>query len=188
MILVKGQFPLIHDNAGLIASFHPAWLEASLIEAARKAGWDHWWISKDVATAACLYLQEHRSNTSVSLETFESMMRQALHHIGYPEVAGIFRMQHPVQQFSLLYCLNQPPFRNEKVFFERLQAKIKEYHRLAVQRLDLSDLSACEETLLSADQLFSGQTPGETRNRIVVFVRRQIACLSWAQPMRCSIS
>ena len=156
MISLKDHYPLITDAVGRVASFNQAWLHASLKDAARSADCESWPLAEDVAAAVSAYLQRHHRYPVISLEEFERMIRHLLHNIGYPELAAAIQMAHPVRQISLLHCAHDPPLQNETDFYLRLQKTIDACHRQGVQRLDLSDLSACEDMLRSVDQAFPG--------------------------------
>ena len=188
MICLKDGYPLVYGADGCVASISPAWLRAILIDAAKSADCEGSPLVEDVAAAVCAYLQRHHLHPAISLEELERMIRHTLQSIGYPEMAGVIRLAHPIKQLSLLHCLNDPPLQNEADFFARLQRTIHHCHRQGVQRLDLSDLSACEDMLRSINQAFPWHEPAGMREKIVTFVRRQIARLSWPQHLQCSIS
>ena len=188
MISFKDRYPLIYGADGQAVLFHPAWLRAVLEDAARRADYEGWALVEDVAIAVATYLQRHHLDPAISLEEFERMMRRTLNSIGFSKMAGAMRMAHPVKQISLLRCLHDPPLQSEADFYRRLQKTIDLCHRQGIQRLNLSDLSACEETLRAIHHNFPWHEAPGPREKIVRFVRRQIARLSWPQPLQCSIS
>ena len=188
MICIKDGYPLIYGADGKVAQFSQAWLHAILQDAARSVECEGWPLVEDVAAAVSAYLRRHHFHPVISLEEFERMMRHTLNSIGYPEMAGVIQMAHPVRQMSLLHGLHDPPLQNEADFYARLQKTIHHCHRQGVQRLDLSDLSACEDILRSINQAFPWYEPSGARVKIITFVRRQIARLSWPQHLQCSIS
>ena len=188
MISFKDHYPLITDPAGGVASFSQAWLHAILKDAARNADGETWPLVEDVAVAVSAYLQRYHFHPVISLEELARMIRHTLHSVGYPELAEVIQVAHPVRQISLLRCAHDPPLQSEADFYLRLQRTIDHCHRQGVQRLDLSDLSACEDMLRLIDQAFPWHEPAGSREKIVAFVRRQIARLSWPQHLQCSIS
>ena len=143
---------------------------------------------EDVAVAVSTYLQRHHLDAAISLEDFERMMRRTLNSIGFSKMAGAIRVAHPVRRVSLLECLHDPAVQSEAEFYRRLRTTIDLCHRQGIQRLNLSDLSACEEMLRSLHQNFPWHEAPGTREKIVGFVLRQIACFSWPQHLQCSIS
>ena len=188
MISFKGHYPLIYDADGQAVLFDPAWLRVVLEDAARRADYEGWWLVEDVALAVSAYLQQPHLDPAISLEEFERMMKHTLSNIGFSKMAGEIRMAHPVKQISLLKCLHEPPLKSEAEFYRRLQMTIDLCHRQGVQRLDLSGLSDCEAMLRSIHHGFPWQEVHGTREKIVMFVRRQIARLAWPQQFHCSIS
>ena len=188
MISLKDHYPLITDPVGGVASFSQAWLQAILKDAAGNTNGESWPLAEDVAVAISAYLRRYHFHPVISLEEFERMIRHTLNSVGYPELAEAIQVAHPVRQISLLQCADDPPLQSEAEFYLRLQETIDHCHRQGVQRLDLSDLSACEEMLRLIDQAFPWHEPVGTREKIVSFVRRQIARLSWPQHLQCSIS
>ena len=188
MICLKDHCPLISDTEGHVAHFSQAWLRGILKDAAKSADCEGWVLVEDVAAAVLAYLQRHHVRQVISLEEFEGMMRRTLHSIGYPELARSIRVAHPVLHMSLRCCLHDPPLQNEAEFYARLQRTIHHCHQMGIQRLNLCDLSACEEMLRLIDQAFPWHEPAGVRDKIVAFVRRQIARLSWPQHLQCSLS
>ena len=188
MISLKDHYPLIVDTAGCVALFNRAWLRAILEDAATTADCEKWPLVEDVAAAVSTYLQRHHLCPVIRLEEFERMIRRTLQSIGYPELADVIQVVHPVRQISLLHCEDGRPLQDEAEFYLRLQTTINRCHRQGVQRLNLSDLSACEDMLRSIDRVFPWHEPSGRREKIVAVVRRQIARLSWPYHLQCSIS
>ena len=188
MISFKEHYPLIYGTDGHAVFFNPAWLRAVLEDAARRADYEGWSLVEDVAVAVSSYLQLQHRDPAISLEELERMMRRTLSNIGFSKMAGEIRMAHPVKQISLLRCLHESPLPSEAEFYRRLQTTIDLCHQQGIQRLSLSDLADCEAMLRSIHHGFPWHEVYGTREKIVLFVRRQIARLVWPQRFHCSIS
>ena len=184
MVALKYNLPLIHNEQGIAVAFESEWLKAALDQAARKAGYDGWWLSDEFSTAIAQYLRHDYDESVIELPILERVVRNALRDIGYQEIAARFRAVNPCQCVSLVECLKASGGKPEPAFFKRLAERINALHAAKVRQFHFYDLQTCVHRL-SEDQDVACHS--QLRARIVTFVRERVRGLPWPSQMHCTI-
>ena len=188
MFSSKRGLPLIQNERGVAVPFENDWLKAAVETAARKAGYDRWWLLDDFGAAVSLYLRHSYHRKVIDLRSLESVIRSALREIGYREIALRFRLTNPFQHVSLATYLKGREANQPTVFFKKLSQRIAELHAAEVRHLHFYDLHHCVQRLRERDQTVCHWNDPLLRERIVCFVRDRMQSLPWKQSVHCSIS
>ena len=184
MVALKYNLPLIHNEQGIAMAFESEWLKAALDQAARKAGYDGWWLSDEFSAAIAQYLRHDYDESVIELPILERVVRNALRDIGYEEIAARFRAVNPYQCLSLVECLKAPGTKQEPAFFKRLAERIDALHAAKVRQFHFYDLQTCVHRLLDGKDVAHGPN---LRARIVALVRERVRTLPWPSQMHCTI-
>ncbi len=184
MVALKYNLPLIHNERGVAMAFEREWLKAALDQAARKAGYDGWWLSDEFSAAIAQYLRHDYDESVIELPILERVIRNALRDIGYQEIAARFRAVNPYQSLSLAECLRTCGVKPVPAFFKRLAERIDVLHAAKVRQFHFYDLQVCVHRLLEGKDAAHGP---DLRARIVAFVRERVRRLPWQSPMHCTI-
>ncbi len=171
----------------LTAACTHTWLVLNLSLAAAKIGCVTWWSLEDIAVAVRMALFAEPQPASIALPDLQTRIAAVLLDIGCPELAGSFRLIHPVLRVSLVDCARNPPLRNEREFFARLGSQIDMICHRGIQRLHLADLAAWEAGLSPMDGSFPWCPPALDRASIVTFVRQHLRSLPLRQSICCLI-
>lgn len=184
MVALKYNLPLIHNEHGVALAFESEWFKAALDQAARRAGYDGWWLTDEFSSAIAQYLRHDYLGNVIELPILERVVRAALRDIGYQEIAARFRAVNPYQRLSLVDCLRASSGKQEAGFFKRLAERIDALHAAKVRHFHFYDLQACMARLLEGESV--AFDPG-MRMRIVTFVRDRVGSLPWQSHMHCTI-
>ena len=187
MVALKHGFPLIQNEQGVAVAFESAWLRAAVDQAARKAGYEGWWLLDEFSAAVAQYLRQDYVRNVIELPNLEKVVRATLRDIGYHEIAVRFRAVNPFQCMSLVDCLKASSGKQEPMFFKRLAERIEDLHAAKVQHFHFYDLQACVRRLLESESALSWQSKPLMRARIVAFVRERVQALSWQSKLHCTI-
>ena len=187
MVALKHGFPLIQNDQGVAVAFESAWLKAALDQAARKAGYEGWWLLDEFSTAVSQYLRQDYVRNVIELPNLEKVVRATLRDIGYHEIAARFRATNPFQCMSLVECLKTSSGKQEPVFFKRLAERIETLHAAKVQQFHFYDLQVCARRLLESESTTSWGSKPSMQARIVAFIREQVEALSWQSKLHCTI-
>ena len=187
MVALKYGLPLIQNEQGVAVSFESAWLKAALDRAARKAGYECWWLLDEFSSAVSQYLQQDYVRNVIALPSLEKVVRATLRDIGYHEIAIRFHAVNPFQKMSLVNCLRTGHGKKEAVFFKRLAERIDALHAAKVQHFHFYDLQRCVRQLLEDEAAVSWSGDPALCARIVTFVRERVQALSWQWQMHCTI-
>ena len=87
MISLRDDLPLIQLANGQAVAFEREWLIESLNRAARKAGYDQWWLAEHVAESVAHYLRDQREWNVIPVERLGRAVQSAVEVIGYGDVA-----------------------------------------------------------------------------------------------------
>ncbi len=186
MVALKNGLPLILNDQGVAVAFDSDWLKAALDRAARKAGYESWWLLDEFSAAVSQYLrQDYRANT-IALPRLEKVVRATLRDIGYREIAVRFRAMNPFQCMSLVDYLAVSSEKRETAFFKRLAERIETLHDAQVRHFHFYDLNFCALLLLGEDAAAWWSRP-LMRARIVDFVRARVQALRWQRTLQCTI-
>ena len=187
MVALKYGLPLIQNTQGVAVAFESEWLKAALDQAARKAGYEGWWLLDEFSTAVSQYLRQDYLRNTIELPSLEKVVRATLRDIGYDEIAVRFRAVNPFQCVSLVDCLQAVGTQKEAGFFKLLAARIESLHAAKVQHFQFNDLQPCVRRLLEEDVSSSWWGRPLMCTRIVAFVRERIQELSGQWKTQCTI-
>lgn len=186
MVALKQGLPLIRNDRGVAVTFESDWLKAAVDRAARKAGYDGWWLLDEFSSAVAQYLRHDYSHNVIELPSLEKVVRATLRDIGYREIAVRFRAVNPFQCMSLADCVRATDLDRETAFFKRLAERITRLHEAKVQHFHFHDLHLSARQLLGTKGVQPWIYP-LMRARIVTFVRAQVEALPWRWKMQCTI-
>ena len=186
MVALKNGLPLILNDQGVAVAFDSAWLKAALDRAARKAGYESWWLLDEFSEAVSEYLRQDYRATTIELPRLEKVVRATLRDIGYREIAARFRVVNPFQSMSLIDCLGGSSEKKESTFFKRLAERIDTLHDARVRHFHFYDLKFFSLLLLGDDAVSWWGRP-LMQARIVAFVRARVQSLSWPATLQCTI-
>ncbi len=187
MVALKGGLPLIQNERGVAVAFESDWLKAALDRAARKAGYDGWWLLDEFSAAFSQYLRQDYQHNVIALPNLERVVRATLRDIGYREIAVRFRAMNPFQCVSLAECLSASNGKTRPSFFKRLAERIETLHAAKVQQFHFYDLQVCVRRLLEGDATSSWWSQPLMRARVVTFVRERVQAHSWQWKIQCTI-
>ncbi len=187
MVALKYSLPLIQNEHGVAVAFESDWLKAALDQAARKAGYDGWWLSDEFSAAIAQYFRQDYVRSVIELSNLERVVRTTLREVGYQEIAARFRAVNPFQRMSLAECFQEPDDGQESTFFHRLAERIDTLHAAKVRHFHFYDLQTCAQRLLEEQAASAWWSTPLMRARIVAFVRERVHALSWQSKMHCTI-
>ena len=90
MIALRHYLPLVRSAQGNAVAFESSWLQAALLNAAGRAGYQGWWLADELVAGISLYLRNCYRKSVIDLPELESVVRVALRDVGYEEVAAWF--------------------------------------------------------------------------------------------------
>ncbi len=186
MVALKQGLPLIQNDQGVAVTFESDWLKAAVDRAARKAGYESWWLLDEFSSAVSQYLRHDYTLNIIELPSLERVVRATLRDIGYREIAVRFRAVNPFQCMSLAECVRAADPCRETTFFKRLAERIARLHDAKVQHFHFHDLHLCARRLLEDENAQPWAYP-LMRARIVAFVRTKVEALPWRWKMQCTI-
>ena len=82
MIAFPNDLPLVRLEDGDCLAFERGWLVRSLVTAARKAGYPHWWLSEHVAQSVTEFLRTEHERPVVAATQLERAVQSVLQVIG----------------------------------------------------------------------------------------------------------
>ena len=183
MVALKHGLPLIQNERGVAVSFENDWLKAAVDKAARKAGYDTWWLLDEFSDSISLYLRHTYQQNLIHLKDLDRVVRSTLRDIGYGDIAARFRTVNPFQTMSLAACLGTTASKREPAFFKKLAEHIAALHAARVRHFHFYDLHVCVQRLLEDRE--TGKPL--LRSRIVSFVRERMLALAWQRGVQCTI-
>lgn len=169
MIALPDQLPLLTHNGLYTTSFATSWLHTSLLTAARKAGYDEWWLADHITCSITRYLKNQFTGTILSTAHLDKTVRSVLHVLGYNEVASHFATSPPPVQISLA-CLAEsagPGF--ELLFFDLLQNEIHNLLKRNISHIQFNGLRYSTKFLINTKRWTKNCSL--LRSEIVDFVR-----------------
>ncbi len=171
MIAFRDNLPLVELESGQTVAFEREWLLRSLAAAARKAGYQEWWLAPHVAESVTQYLQAQTETNVLTCGRLEKAVQSVLQVIGYSEVGRHFSVGKPIAQISLLALAHAAGNGYELAFFEKLGRLIRELVLEKRAHFELFGLEACVK-LLRARKVWSRDCDA-LREEIVSFTREQ---------------
>ncbi len=179
MIALKDDLPFVRYAGGEVEAFRPDWLLRSLAIAARRAGYEQWWLAEHIAESITCYLRLNCRESVVPLARLENAVRSALQAIGYGEVATRFVPEPPFAQIDLPTVAARAGSGYELVFFRLLAAELDDVLRSRRTFIELNGLSDCVKAL-QVKKIWC-QSCATLCDEIVAFIRGKIEAI---QPER----
>jgi len=185
MIAFKDNMPLLEFDGGFVFAFQRDWLLRSLTQAARKAGYQKWWLAEHVTESVATYLMYQEHNV-VTVPGLAKSVQSILQVIGYAEVANHFVPGPPLLRISLFDLASAAGNGYELVFFDLLAHRIQEMMQMHSNYFELLDLELCVKHLRSK-KIWSRDCD-TLRSEIVAFVREQISASNAGREIVFSLS
>ncbi len=179
MIALKHDLPLVRYANGEVKAFRSDWLLRSLAIAARRAGYERWWLAEHVVESITCFLRHNFREIVLPLEGLENAVRSALEAIGYSEVATHFVPEPPIGQIDLPIVAARAGSGYELAFFILLATELDEVFCNQRTFIELNGLSHCVKAL-RAKKIWC-RSCATLREEIVSFIRERIEVL---QPAR----
>ncbi len=171
MIALKDNLPLVEFDSGHVVAFERDWLLRSLSQAARKAGYQKWWLAEHVADSVTMYLR-HREENVVTFPGLAKSVQSVLQVIGYAEIANHFHPAPPPVRVSLREIAGAAGNGYELIFFGMLARRLQDIAQTGATCFEFLDLEPCVRHL-RAKKIWSRDCD-ILRAEIVAFVREQI--------------
>lgn len=171
MIALKDKLPLVEFESGHVVAFERNWLVRSLSQAARKAGYQKWWLAEHVAESVTAYLM-HTEENVITVPRLAKSVQSLLQVIGYAEIAGHFHPDPPPVRISLREIAGAAGNGYELVFFDLLARRLQDLAETRATSFEMLDLEPCVRHLC-AKKIWSRDCD-ILRSEIVAFVREQI--------------
>jgi hypothetical protein len=172
MIAFKDDLPLVRFSPEEVGAFRRDWLLRSLAFAARRAGYDQWWLAEHVAESVTSYLRSNYDGPVVTLPRLEKAVRSALQAIGYGEVATSFALEPPFALIDLSEIAEKAGHGYELMFFELLSRDLQDALRNGRTYIEISGVAECVKAL-RARKNWSARC-STLRAEIVTFARQRI--------------
>ena len=172
MIALRDDLPLVQYAGGEVEAFRRDWLLRSLAIAARRAGYERWWLAEHVVESITCFLRLNCRGIVVPLAKLENVVRSALQAIGYSEVATRFVPEPPIAQIDLPAIAAQAGNGYELTFFRLLAEEIDDVLRSQRTFIEMSGLSHCVKAL-RAKKVWC-KSCATLREEIVMFTRRRL--------------
>lgn len=185
MIAFLDQLPLVQLPDGQAVAFDRNWLLRALAQAARKAGYNQWWLAEHVAESVTTYLRDQREINVLPVERLTKAVQSVLQVIGYAEVGRHFVAGRPAVELSLVELAKEAGAGYELAFFEVLGRRIQEIVRLQPGHFSLNGVEACVK-LLRARKSWSRDCDA-LRAEIVSFARSRAGIAAANREMTFSV-
>ena len=173
MIAFKDGMPLVRFSPEEVGPFRQDWLLRSLAFAARRAGYEHWWLADHVAESVANFLKTQFEGNVVTVPRLEKAVRSALQAIGYGEVATSFALEPPFAHIDLSEIAQKAGHGYELMFFELLSRDLLHALRSGRTYIEISGVAESVKTL-KARKHWSARC-STLRAEIVTFARERIA-------------
>ncbi|HEX8311170.1 MAG TPA: hypothetical protein VF614_07640 [Chthoniobacteraceae bacterium] len=176
MIALRDNLPLVQLENGQAVAFEQTWLLRALAQAARKAGYQQWWLAEHVAESVTTYLRDQRDLNVLPVERLTKAVQSVLQVIGYAEVGRHFVAGRPAVEISLVELARKAGTGYELAFFQMLKERIHEILQDQPGHFSLLGLEACVK-LLRAKKVWSRDCDA-LQAEIVSFAREQAGIAS----------
>ncbi len=171
MIALPNDLPLVRLEDGDCLAFERDWLTRSLISAARKAGYKHWWLSEHVAQSVAEYLRNEHDRPVVEAERLEKAVQSVLQVIGYSDIGQYFAVGVPLVRISLADLAREADTGFELAFFHALGVRLRAALDSRAPHFELCELEKCVR-ILRRRKSWSRECD-ILRDEIVLFTRAQ---------------
>lgn len=142
MIAFHDHLPVIELASGQSVAFEREWLVRSLVRAALRAGYAHWWLAEHVAESVTAYLREQEEINVLPVSRLTTTVQSVLQVIGYSEVAQHFTPAPHRERISLVDLVHAAGAGYELAFFGLLAQRIHE----------LTEAASCDFELIGLDR------------------------------------
>ena len=171
MIAFPNDLPLVRLEDGDCLAFERGWLVRSLVTAARKAGYPHWWLSEHVAQSVTEFLRTEHERPVVAATQLERAVQSVLQVIGYSDIGRHFAVGRPLVRIFLVDLAQEAGAGYELAFFELLRSRFDEALESRAPHVELCGLERCVK-LLRSRKVWSRDCES-LRGEIVTFARDQ---------------
>lgn len=175
MIALADNLPLIRLPDRRAIRFERPWMTHAVSEAAKQAGYSHWWLAPHVTESVASYLEGEYGENFIPSQCLHTLVTSVLQVIGYPEVARTFRILAPPVRISLVPLAESAGSGFELAFFRQLDETLRAALHGDAPRLELCGLTECVKHLRASRVWRKDCTA--LRNEIVAHVRGHAARL-----------
>lgn len=174
MISLPSNLPLLRVGRYELTTYGPDWVEASIKDAAKRAGHDEWWLACDITRSLMLYLRNNFPGTAITLEELRTRIRLILSKIGFKDISDRMELSPPSLRISLHdLALEAEGF--ELRFFQLLEERLVELAALGARSITMSHARRGVKTLQAARHW--GAKCETLEREIIVFLRSRLHSL-----------
>jgi hypothetical protein len=186
MIALLDNLPIVRLADGTTAPFERRWLLRALDVAARKAGYQKWWLAEHVAESVTEFLRSQNDAPVIPVDGLTRSVQQVLQVIGYAEVGRHFDAGRPVVRISLVEIAHAAGSGYELAFFNLLARRLDEALREAGGCFELVGLEPCVK-LLCSKKLWSSDCR-TLQDEIVSFTREHAGTTATQNAVQFSVA
>jgi len=172
VIAFRDCLPLLRQAGNNHSAIRQDWLYFCLRRAAKKSGYDRWWLAEHVALSILCFLGRTYPNNVITVKQLHRIVLSVLEAIGYAELALHFQMLDLPFELSLSNLAQEAGPGYELAFFALLKERIRPALSNRASNLDFYGLQSCVLKLQSA-RTWSRRC-SELRTEIVEFLRAQL--------------
>ena len=172
MIALRNYLPLLHQRGGSYSAIRRDWLCFCLQRAAKKSGYDRWWLAEHVSSSIICHLKITYQNNVITEDHLYDIVLSVLQAIGYAEVALHFQTLDLPFELSLIDLAQEAGLGYELSFFQLLKERVQPALSNRASNLDFHGLKQCVRNLQSVKTW--SRSCSELRNEIVEFLRAQL--------------
>lgn len=147
MIAHPHRLPHILWQNSRLVPLSEDWLVESIEHSAQRAGYESCQVSRHLARAVAIYLEEHFKGPTLPVEKLRELMQTSLEGVGFLDVAAQSVIIPPRLSIFLPELAARAPY--ELVFFPALGDKLREALGWEIRGLKLEGLRDCSKILHS---------------------------------------
>ena len=174
MIALPSSLPLLRVGRYELTTYGPEWVEASIKDAAKRAGHEEWWLACDITRSLMLYLRNNFPGTAITLEELNARIRLILGKIGFKDIGDQVELAPPSLRISL-HDLAMEADGFELRFFQILEERLAELAVLGARCIRISHSRRGVKTLQSATNW--GAKCESLEQEIIGFLRARLHSL-----------
>lgn len=176
MIALSNGLPVVKFSDGTARHFQRTWLHRSLLQSAKRAGYENWWLAEHVSSSVLNYFAAEYQSVTISSHHLDKMIRSTLESIGFADIATVFESCPPPARLSLTKVARDAGAGYELFFFGLLKTQLQHILRSSAEQIEIYDLKACVKALHGA--LYWKASCSILRDEIVEFIRTEIQTTS----------
>jgi hypothetical protein len=176
MIALPQSLPLVQWHSTRQVPLSEGWLSESIEYSARRAGYQSWEWSVEVAKAITFYLQQDYNGTLITPHELRAIIRKSLDGIGCDDIARNVSLVAPRVSIDLPEIARHSGM--ELIFFQQLGRRLKEARHVVVKGVRLDGIRHCVKILDGSRKWDQGCQ--KLNDEIVLFARRHVE--SWNHP------